>query len=68
MGGQALYYAIGIAISLAIGIALGNGLAKEQGRPRLLPISIVASAAFGILVGYALSVFMGFVNASATMR
>lgn len=67
-GGQALYYFIGIAISVAIGVAAGSTMAKEQNRPQILHIAIGVSLVLGILVGYALNVFMAFIDVSATRQ
>ncbi len=65
MDGHVLYYAIGLVMGIAMGTALGTALAKEQGRPGLLPLVLAFAVPAGVLLGYALDTFAGFVSASA---
>lgn len=63
-----LSYAIGLALGIAIGAALGSTLAREQRNRIYLPVTVAVFTAGGVLIGYALDVFIAYVQTSGTAR
>jgi NADH:ubiquinone oxidoreductase subunit 5 (subunit L)/multisubunit Na+/H+ antiporter MnhA subunit len=60
-----LYGAVAFLIGGAIVAAIGQDLMKEHGRSRTLPAVCVAAVLFGLILAWAVNVYIDYVNASA---
>jgi hypothetical protein len=52
-----LWYAVGAVLGVMIGAALGGSFVKERGR-RVLPVVIVSTLMFAVVVAWALNLVM----------
>jgi hypothetical protein len=52
-----LWYAVGAVLGVMIGAALGGSFVKERGR-RVLPVVIVSTLVFAVVVAWALNLVM----------
>ncbi len=59
-----LWYGVGAVLAVMIGIALGGSFVKERGR-RVLPVVIVATLVFALVLGWALNFVLYAFYASA---
>jgi uncharacterized membrane protein YraQ (UPF0718 family) len=61
---RAAYWIFGVALSAALTVAVGRTLVAERGR-KLVPALVVFALLFGLLLGWAIDGFIGYVRASA---
>jgi hypothetical protein len=64
---QLVYLLFSVGLSAAITVAIGRNLVTERGR-KVIPILVVIALCVGLLLGWALDGYIGYVRASAEMR
>ncbi|MFY9720405.1 MAG: hypothetical protein WAK16_12265 [Candidatus Cybelea sp.] len=67
MSERVAYWVFSLALSAGITIAVGRNFVTEHGR-RVIPILLITALCAGLLLGWALDGYIGYVRASAEMR
>lgn len=67
MNARLAYLLFSLALSAAITVAIGRNFVAEHGR-KVIPILVIIALCAGLLLGWALDGYIGYVRASAEMR
>ncbi|MGB8964882.1 MAG: hypothetical protein WCB99_04515 [Candidatus Cybelea sp.] len=61
------YWAFGVILAAAVAVGVGRGLVAEHGK-KAIPVVVVSALVLAAVLGWAISAYIDYARASATMH